>query len=164
MTGIRRRGLAVLVGAIVVASLVVPLAGAAETSHDEYVTRVEPICKANTEANRQIFTGAKGEVQTGELEKAAKRFKRARVALGKTISQLQGVAQPVEDKIKLTKWLSYLRTEEGFIAKIGKALAEGDKYKAQTYSVHLNRNSNFANNTVLGFGFTYCRIDPSRFV
>ena len=27
----------------------------------------------------------------------------------------------------------------------------------------LNRNSNLANNAVLGFGFDYCRIDPSRF-
>ena len=27
----------------------------------------------------------------------------------------------------------------------------------------LNRNYNLANNTVLGFGFNYCRIDPSRF-
>jgi len=44
------------------------------------------------------------------------------------------------------------------LGRIGKALAAGDNY-----SVRLNRNSNLATNTVLGFGFDCCRIDPSRF-
>lgn len=159
---VRRKGWlsGVLLAALVVA---VPLAGAAELTRDEYVARVEPICKANTQANARIFKGAKEEVKAGELDKAAKRFKRAVTAFAKTIKQIQAVPQPVEDKAKLTKWIGYLKTEKSFLARIGNALAANDKYKAQSLSVRLNRNSNLANNTVLSFGFDYCRIDPSRF-
>ena len=49
------------------------------------------------------------------------------------------------------------------MGKIATALAHEDKPAAQQLSVRLNRNSNLANNTVLAFGFDYCRIDPSRF-
>jgi hypothetical protein len=56
-----------------------------------------------------------------------------------------------------------LHSEKSLIEKVGKALADDDKHKAGSYSVDLNRNSNLANNTVLGFGFDYCRIDPARF-
>lgn len=152
-------------GAALVAVLVaaVPLASATELTRDEYVARVEPICKTNTEANSRIFEGVKAEVKTGELDKAATRFKRAATALGKTIKQIKAVPQPLDDMAKLKKWIGYLETERSFIQKIGKALEADDKYKAQSLSVRLNRNSNLANNTVLGFGFDYCRINPSRF-
>jgi hypothetical protein len=73
------------------------------------------------------------------------------------------VPQPAADATKLTKWIGYLKAESSFFTRIGKALAAGDKYKAQNLSVKLNRNSNLANNTVLAFGFDYCRIDSSRF-
>ncbi len=149
-----------LVAALVVA---VPLASATELTRDEYVAKVEPICKANTTANARIFNGAKNEVKNGELTQAATRFKRAVTAFEKTIKQIKAVPQPAADAAKLTKWIGYLETEKSYLAKIGAALEGGDKYKAQTLSVRLNRNSNLANNTVLSFGFNYCRIDPSRF-
>ncbi len=152
-------------GAALMAALVVavPLATAAELTRDEYVARVEPICKTNTEANARIFKGAKEEVKAGELQKASQRFKRAVTAFDRTIKQIKAVPQPTADEAKLGKWIGYLETEKSFLQKIGKALESGDKFKAQTYSVRLNRNSNLANNTVLSFGFNYCRIDPSRF-
>jgi len=140
-----------------------PLATAAELTREEYVAKVEPICKTNTTANTRIFKGAKGEVKAGELKKAAKRFKRAVSAFGKTIEQIKSVPQPGRDEVRLAKWIGYLETEKSILGKIGKALDVGNKYQAQSYSVRLNRNSNLANNTVLGFGFDYCRIDPSRF-
>lgn len=141
----------------------VPLAGAAELSRDEYVSRVEPICKTNVTANKRIFKGAKAEVKAGELKKASTHFFRAATAFAKTISQVEAVPQPVTDEARLAKWLGYLRTEKNLIQKVGRALAANDKHKAESYSVDLNHNSNLANNTVLGFGFDYCRIDPSRF-
>jgi hypothetical protein len=144
-------------------AIATPLAGAAELDRDEYVARVEPICKVNTEANRRIFDGAKGEVKAGELKRASTHFTRAASALEKTIRQLQGVPQPLADQTRLGKWLGYLEAEQGLLGRIAGALAANDKYKAQNLSVRLNRNSNLANNTVLGFGFSYCRIDPSRF-
>ncbi|HWB70541.1 MAG TPA: hypothetical protein VG518_11245 [Solirubrobacterales bacterium] len=144
-------------------AIAVPLASAEEITRDEYVARVEPVCKTNTEANQRIFKGAKSEVKEGELTKASKRFKRAVVAFNKTISQIKAVPEPAADKPKLDKWIGYLKIESSYLGKIGKALGEGNKYKAQNLSVRLNRNSNLANNTVLAFGFDYCRIQPSRF-
>lgn len=142
---------------------VVPLAGAAELSRAEYVARAEPICKRNTEANKRIFAGAKEQVRSGRLKAASRHFMRAVTAFEKTISQLEAVPQPSADEAKLGKWLGYLEVESTYLGRIGKALAAEDKGKAQTLSVRLNRNSNLANNTILSFGFKYCRIDPSRF-
>ncbi len=141
----------------------VPTAGAAELSREEYTARVEPICKANTEANRRIFKGAREEVKTGQLKAASTHFTRAVLAFTKTIKQLQGVPPPSADEARLAKWIGYLQVENDYLGRIGKALVAEDKPKAETLSVRLKRNSNFANNTVLGFGFTYCRIDPARF-
>jgi hypothetical protein len=158
----KRLGVA-LAGALALAILVVPLAAATELTRDEYVARVEPICKTNVEANVKIFKGAKEEVKSGELKKGSTHFFRASTALDKTIKALEAVPQPPADEAKLSKWLGYLHTESGYFSKIGKALATGNKYKAQNLSVKLNRNSNLANNSVLAFGFNYCRIDSSRF-
>lgn len=149
--------------AVVAALFVVPLAGAAEVSRDEYVERADPICKRNVKANEKIFKGAKDEVKRGELKKGAQHFLRASTALEKTIGQLKAVPRPSADEAKLQKWLGYLEIEADYFERIGKALSAGKKAKAQTLSVKLNRNSNLANNTVLAFGFDYCRIDSSRF-
>jgi len=162
--GIRtRKTLSIALGALGAAVLLVPLATAAEISRDEYVARVEPICKRNVEANKRIFDGAKDEVKAGELKKASTHFSRAATALGKTIGQLKAVPQPIGDEEKLKKWLGYLEVEADYFTRIGQALSAGKKGKAQTLSVRLNRNSNLANNTVLAFGFDYCKIDPTRF-
>jgi hypothetical protein len=143
--------------------LTVPLAGAAETTRDEYVARVEPICKTNVEANSRIFKGAKDEVKAGELKKGSTHFFRAATALAKTIKQIEAVPRPSADEAPLTRWIKLLKSEHSYFQKIGAALAAGDKYKAQNLSVKLNRNSNLANNAILAFDFKYCRIDPSKF-
>jgi len=158
-----KRGLGAFAAALVGIVVAVPMAGAGELTRDEYLARVEPICKANTEANEKIFKGAKEEVKAKELKKASTHFTRATVAFEKTIKQLKAVPPPAADAAKLGKWIGYLEVESSFLGKIGKALAAEQKAQAQTFSVRLNRNSNLANNTVLGFGFDYCRIDPSRF-
>jgi len=154
----------IAVGALgLLAFALVPLAAAAEITRDEYVQRVEPICKKNTEANVKIFKGAKEEVKAGELKKGSTHFFRAATALDKTIKQLEAVPQPTADEAKLGKWIGYLKAESSYFARIGKALAQGKKAQAQNLSVRLNRNSNLANNSVLAFGFDNCRIDPTRF-
>jgi hypothetical protein len=149
--------------AVALALVAVPAVHAAELTRDEYVARVEPICKRDTEANERIFAGAKEEVKEGRLKLASTHFAKAEAALEKTIGQLKAVPQPAADEAKLTKWLGYLGTEAAYLGKIGKALAQGDKGKAQTLSVRLNRNSNLANDSVLAFGFDYCRLEASRF-
>jgi hypothetical protein len=163
MTKIQRGWLCLTAGATLALVLTVPSAGAAEISRDEYVARAEPICRTNVLANRRIFKGAKEQVKAGKLKLASRHFFRAASAFAKTIGQLESVPQPSADEARLSKWLGYLRSESEIIKKVGTALAAGEKHEASSYSVDLNANSNRANNTVLGFGFDYCRIDPARF-
>jgi hypothetical protein len=151
------------IAVLAVGPFAAPASAATEVSRTEYVKAAEPICKADTEANRRIFKGAKDQVKAGELKRASAHFTRAATALGKAIKQLGALPQPPADEAKLTKWIGYLGAEQGLLVKIGKALGAEDKAGAQSLSVRLNRNSNLANNTVLAFGFEYCRIDPSRF-
>lgn len=154
-----------VIGCLLLALLTAAVAAAAEPGEERqlYVDRLEPICKANVLANKRIFKGAKEEVQRGELKKASTHFFRAATAFGKTIRQLAAVPKPPADEAKLDKWFELLRVEKELIQKIGRALGAGNKSRAQTYSVELNRNSSKANNAVLSFGFDYCRLEPSRF-
>jgi hypothetical protein len=154
----------VLIGALLLlTALLAQGAFAAEVTRDEYVKSAEPICKANTEANQRIFKGAKDEVKEAHYKAASSHFFRAKAALAKTVRQLGALPQPSADEAKLAKWIGYLGVERDLLGRIGTALKHEDKPGAQQLSVRLNRNSNLANNTVLAFGFDYCRIDPSRF-
>jgi hypothetical protein len=151
--------------ALAVALLVaVPVALAASEDQVKYAEQVEPICKANSEANARILKGVKTQVQKDELAPAGKRFIRASSALGKTVTQLDKVPRPEADNAKLTKWIGYLRKEKAFLQQIGSALKSKDKYHAQKLAVELNKNNNKANNTVINFPFKECRIDSSRFL
>lgn len=156
-----------VLGLALVVALIAAIPGAAaaeKTPLDEYVDAVEPICKANTEANSRILTGVKAQVKRGKLVPAGKRFIRASGALGKSVIQIDKVPKPEEQATKLTKWVGYLKSEKDFLQRIGSALKAGDKFKAQKLAVKLNRNNNQANNTVISFGFKECRIDSSRFI
>jgi hypothetical protein len=158
----KRLGVALGVLALVLAQGAV-LASAAEVSREEWVARVEPICKTNVLANKRIFKGAKEEVKKSELKKASTHFSRAATAFAKTTKQIEAVPQPTADEAKIAGWLGYLDKETDFVSEIGKALAAEKRHKAEAISVDLNRNSTRANNAALGFDFDYCRIDPARF-
>lgn len=155
-------GLALAVAALVA----VPVAAAieADPTRSEYVAEVEPICKANTEANSRILEGVKTQVKQGKLAAAGRRFVRAATALGKSTRQIAAVPRPSADATKLEKWIGYLKQEKVYLQKIGQALKAGNKFQAQKYAVQLNRNNNRANNTVISFGFDHCRIDSSKFL
>lgn len=157
--------LPVLALALVVALLAtVPVALAAEISLPEYVERVEPICKQNSDANSRILKGVKEQVKNDKLVPAGKRFIRAAGALGTAVGKIATVPQPTEYEAKLTKWIGYLKHEQTFLQKIGKALKAKDKIHAQKLAVELNKNNNQANNTVINLNFHECRIDSSRFI
>lgn len=142
----------------------VALAAVGELTRAEYVAKVEPICKANTDANSRILKGVKDQVKQDKLVPAGKRFIRAAGALGTAVTKIAAVPQPSEDAAKLTKWIGYLKSEKAFLQKIGQALKAENKFRAQKLAVELNKNNNQANNTVISFGFDECRIDSSRFI
>jgi len=157
---LRGAGLALVVAALVAA----PLALAEELTREQYVAKLEPICKRNTTANTRILKGVKGQVQRGQLGPAGRRFVRASNALGRSTAQMARVPRPAADVPKLRKWFGYLKRERVFLLKIGRALKAGRRGQAQSLAVKLNKNNDDANDTVILFGFRQCRIESSRFL
>lgn len=160
-----RPTLATLIAAVCVILIGIgaSLAMAAEISREEYVERVEPICKTNSEANKKILAGVRAEVKQGKLKLAGAKFSKAATALKKTYRELKAVPQPSADEAKLTKWLSYVKKEAELFEGAAKALKDGNKQKAENYVVKLTHNANLANNTVLSFNFRYCKFEPSKY-
>jgi hypothetical protein len=156
--------LALAIAVALLAMVPAAIAAEGELTIDEYVARVEPICKSNAQANSRILKGVKEQVKQDKLGPAGKRFIRAASVLGTTVGKIAAVPQPSEAATKLTKWIGYLKHEQTFLQKIGKALKSKDKYHAQKLAVELNKNNNQANNTVISFDFHECRIDSSRFL
>jgi len=140
-----------------------PMALGADISRDEYVAKVEPICKVNTQANEKILKGVRSRVKNGDFDKAASQFSRAATALEKTVKQLKATAQPTADEATLRRWLGYVDAQVVTLRKVATALKADNKFKAQSEVLRLTSNANRANSTVASFGFTYCRFNPSKF-
>ena len=138
-------------------------ATAAEVTRESYREAVEPICKANTEANERILKGVRKEVKQGKLKPAAGRFEKTAKALRGTIVELKAVPQPPADRARLSKWLRLVTTEASYLDKVARQLRAGDKVGAQETVIRLTHNANQANNQVLAFEFKYCRFEPSKF-
>jgi hypothetical protein len=156
-----RRAVAVLVALSLVAAATDAMA--AEITRDEYKERVEPICKANTEANERILAGVRHEVQAGHLGVAAKQFAKAAKALKRTRAQLLAVPMPAADRTKLTKWLNSVKGEVVLLETAGKALARGDKPTAERAVSKLSINATRANAEVVSFEFHYCSFQPAKY-
>jgi len=154
-----------IVTGLVMAAIAALLSAVAMGWDQSGKSQTNSVYRVQTHARIQrILKGVKQQVQKGELVPAGKRFIRASTALGKSVSQIAAVPQPVEDTAKLDKWIGYLKKEKVYLQKIGKYLKAEDKYRAQKQAVELNRNNNKANNTVISFGFHECRIDSSKFL
>lgn len=151
------------VAAILVLVAAVP-SSAAETTREAYVAAVEPICKANTEANERILDGVRQKVTAGKLDVAARQIAAAAKALKKTRAKLLQVPQPAEDATTLTKWLDYVKTEVELFEATSRKLANGEKNAASRMVIRLRVNANKTNNQVLDFEFRYCKFQPSKFL
>jgi hypothetical protein len=154
---------ALLALAAIAALAFTSMAYAAEISRDEYKAQVEPICKANSQANDKILKPVRKLVKQGRLKQAAARFTKASAALKKTLTQLQAVPQPSADEARLAKWLGYVKTEANLFAQAAKKLKAGKKSAAQKIVNKLTSTANQANATVLSFEFRYCRLEPSKY-
>jgi hypothetical protein len=149
--------------AIAIVLGVIP-ATAAEATRESYKEAVEPICKANTEANEKILKGVRQKVKAGKLDAASKQFAAAARALKRTRAQLLKVPKPAEDATRLTKWLRYVKKEIELFESISRKLAKDEVTSAQKMVVRLISNARQANNLVLDFEFRYCRFQPSKFI
>jgi hypothetical protein len=151
-----------LVIALALALILAPMASAQPT-REAYVAQVEPICKANTDANTKILGGARNKVKKGKYRAASRQFSKAARAFSRTVGQLTAVEQPPSDAATLARWLEFLRAEARYLAKVAKELRAENLNKAQGYVIRLSRNANRANDTVAGMGFNECLINPSKF-
>lgn len=139
------------------------LAIQAEPTREEYVAKVDPICKRNSEANDHILDGAEQRVRKGQLVTAGKQFTRASTALGKAVGQIAAVPKPPADTAKLTRWINLLEDETTYLKKIGSYLQAGKKSPAFRESRKLEHANSKAPNEIVGFGFHHCTASNSSF-
>jgi hypothetical protein len=153
---------------LVAAATLLVAAGAraeGETPPDraEYKSQVEPICEANTIANKRILKDVRKKVKAGKLDVAGAQFIHASAAFGATVGKLSEVPRPPADDERLLKWFKFLGIVKTNLRKLGVALKAGEEIKATHESIRVERSSNAANNVAFIFEFHYCRITPSRF-
>src|SRR3954454_6744936 len=160
----------VLIAAISIAALaLLPVASAAAEegpSRAEYVEQVEPICQANTEANKRILKNVRTRAKSGEpskMKQAGAQFIHASVVFAATVGKISSVPRPAADDARLLKWFKYLGIIGTNLGKLGKALKQGEKIKAAHEQIRVERSANAANNVGFVFEFRYCRLTPSRF-
>jgi hypothetical protein len=161
MSGPRKIAVALCVMAIFISICSIAFAG--EVTRTSYREAVEPICKTDTQANERIFAGVKGEVRQGRLKPAAVKFVKAAAALKSAIAQIQKVPAPAADAARLSKWLGKVSNEAGYFEAVARKLSAGDKAGAEHLVNKLTTEAGAANNVVIPFEFTYCRLEPSRF-
>ena len=157
------QALLVAVGALLVLAAPSP-AQTPTPTREQYVAQAEPICQANTEANKRILKGVRAKVKQGKLAGAGRQFSRAATAFRATLDQVAAIPRPPADAATLGQWLASLRVDGNSLSQIGAALKAGDERKAQQSAVKLTRHSLTTNDIVAGFGFNYCRLDSSRFL
>jgi hypothetical protein len=158
-----KRAIAAGLATMLFAAALAPTALGAAITRAEYKAMVEPICKANSDANDRILKNVRKEVKQDKLKPAGAKFIKASNALKKTHAQLLAVPQPDADEAKLAKWLGYVKKEADLFKKAGDALKAENKSKAQKFVNQLTTNANQANSQVLAFGFRYCKFEPSKY-
>jgi hypothetical protein len=139
------------------------LALAEETTLTEYKEAVEPICRTNAEASKQILGGVRDDVKAERLARAAAKFKRAATVLQRTRRQLAAVPKPASEATRLSKWLELVQAEVVLLRKVAKALREDQPNRARRYVVILTSNANQANSQILPLDLRACRFQPAEY-
>jgi hypothetical protein len=152
-----KRPLGTLAATLLATLAVVPLAHGGEQTRESYKAQVEPICKANREANERIMAGARERVNQGKLIPVGKQFIRVSASFGGMIGRLGVVPPPVGDEHRIERWFSSMRLLKQRLRLVGKYYKAGEKIKATHESILAERSGLSANNTSIVFHFTYCR-------
>jgi hypothetical protein len=150
--------------AVLAAAACAAVAAAAEApTRDEYVSRLEQICKPDALATQRAMKGARTDVRKERFAAAAGKFAQATTIFGGTIKRIAAVPRPSADAARLSKWFGYLKQQESYLQKITAALRASQGIKAQRLTARFIHNGNLANNVVLAFGFDYCSFKFSRY-
>jgi hypothetical protein len=132
----------------------------------QYVEQVEPICQANTEANKRILKNVKTKAKSkvpAKLKEAGRQFVHAAAVFGKTVEKLNVVPRPPADEARLLKWFAQLGVVQAKLRALGVALKANEEIKAAHEQIRVERAANAANNYSFVFDFHYCHLAPSRF-
>lgn len=156
----RALGALILIAAFGVAGFAV---AAEAPTRDEYVARLEAICKPDAEATQRAMQGARADVKAERLAVAAAKFTQATSIFGGTVKKIAAVPRPAADTAKLAKWFGYLKRQESYLDQIAARLRTGRAIQAQRLTARFIHNGNLANNVVLAFGFEYCSFRFSRY-
>lgn len=164
MKGVRTLAIPVAMLALLGAA---PLAHAEEEpTRDQYREQVEPICQANTEANKRILKNVTAKARSrvpAKMRQAGRQFIHASAAFGKTVEKLAAVPRPTADDPRLRKWFDQLGIVREKLRSLGVALKADEEIKAAHEQIKVERASNAANNFSFVFEFHYCRLNRSRF-
>jgi hypothetical protein len=136
---------------------VAPLAHGEEQTRESYKAQVEPICKANREANERIMAGARQRVNHEKLVPAGNQFIRVSASVGGLIGQLEAVSPPLGDEHRIGRWLSSIRLLKTRLRLVGKYYKAGERIKGTHEAILAERAGLSANNTSIVFGFHDCR-------
>ena len=162
------KGVRTAIVLLAVAALVqVSAANAEEPTRSQYVEQVEPICMANTEANKRILKNVQTKARSrnaAKMKEAGAQFIHAAAVFGKTVGKIAAVPRPAADDARLLKWFKQLNIVREKLRKLGVALQAGEEIKAAHEQIRVERASNAANNVSFAFGFHYCRLTKSRFI
>lgn len=151
------------IGVLAVAAMATVASAAEAPTRDEYVSRLEQICKPDAEATQRAMKGARADVRKERFPVAAGKFAKATTIFGGTVKRISAVPRPSADTAKLSKWFGYLNRQEDYLRQITAALRKSEGIKAQRLTARFIHNGNLANNVVLAFGFNYCSFKFSRY-
>jgi hypothetical protein len=162
MKGCRARW---MVAAALLAGLALSALAVADTapSQDEYVSRLEAICKPNFEETQRAVKGVRSDIQRERFTIAARKFSNARRIFAQTVGALAAVPRPPADTAQLAKWFRYLRLQESYLGGAASALRTRHIVRYQHDSVRVVHTGNLANDVVITYGFDYCRFNFRRF-
>jgi len=138
--------------------LIVPLVQAeeVEVSREEYVQRVDAICRKQKTSNERLQREAEKLIRHGDAQAASKPTLRLARSFARAVAQIVKVPRPAADQARLKKWLGYQKVERSLLFQIGRALKKGQTRlvsRLQTRAAHVER---LANRLVFSFEFKYC--------
>lgn len=157
-------GRAQIAAALLAGLLLTASAAAAQTpTRDEYVERLEAICKPDNEATQRAMKGARADIQAERLAVAAAKFAKATRIFSGTVRGMEAAPEPPADRAKLGRWFGYLDDQRGYLHGVTTQLRAGRTIKAQRQIARFIHAGNLANGVVLPFGFDACTFKFSRY-
>jgi len=156
------RSIALMLAAVALLAAA-PAPAADAPTRDEYVERLEAICKPDALATQKAMKGGRGDIRAERLAAAAAKFAKATSIFGSTVKEIAAVPRPPADRPRLSRWFTYLKRQESYLRQITEQLRRDRPIKAQRLTARFIHNGNLANNVVLAFGFDYCSFKFSRY-